>query len=68
VNIDYRLSNEAPVYVEVTNVVGAKVAEFTLTSGFETQTVDLGKFGAGTYLLNIKNQQESTTKKVVIAQ
>jgi hypothetical protein len=49
-------------------VVGAKVAEFTLTSGFETQTLDLGKFGAGTYLLNIKNQQESTTKKVVIAQ
>jgi hypothetical protein len=56
------------VYVEVTNVVGAKVASFTLTSGFETQTLDLGKFGAGTYLLNIKNQQESTTKKVVIAQ
>ena len=68
VSIDCKLNNEAPVYVEVTNVVGAKVASFTLTSGFETQTLDLGKFGAGTYLLNIKNQQESTTKKVVIAQ
>jgi len=56
------------VYVEVTNVVGAKVASFTLTSGFETQTLDLGKFGQGTYLLNIRNQKETTTKKIVIAQ
>jgi hypothetical protein len=62
------LNNEAPVYVEVTNVVGAKVASFTLTSGFETQTLDLGKFGQGTYLLNIRNQKETTTKKIVIAQ
>ncbi|MFN6046710.1 MAG: hypothetical protein ACK45C_01720 [Bacteroidota bacterium] len=28
----------------------------------------MGKFGQGTYLLNIRNQKETTTKKIVIAQ
>jgi hypothetical protein len=44
------------------------VASYTFNGGFGSQSLDLGKFGQGTYLLNIRNQKETTTKKIVIAQ
>jgi hypothetical protein len=68
VTVDFALNNMEPVTIEVTNIVGAKVASYTFNGGFGSQTLDLGKFGQGTYLLNIRNQKETTTKKIVIAQ
>ena len=68
VTVECSLNNEEPVFVEVTNLLGAKVAEYTFNGGFGSQTLDLGKFGQGTYLLNIRNHKETTTKKIIIAQ
>jgi hypothetical protein len=31
------------------------------------QEIDLGKFGQGTYLINIRNNNEVTTKKIIVA-
>ncbi len=68
VTVDFALNNMEPVFIEVTNILGAKVASYTFNGGFGSQSLDLGKFGQGTYLLNIRNQKETTTKKIVIAQ
>jgi hypothetical protein len=67
VTLDFALNNMEPITIEVTNLVGAKVATYTFNGGFGSQVLDLGKFGQGTYLLNIRNQKETTTKKIVIA-
>ncbi len=67
VTVDFALNNIEPITIEVTNLVGAKVATYTFNGGFGSQVLDLGKFGQGTYLLNIRNQKETTTKKIVIA-
>jgi PKD repeat protein len=67
VTIDFALNNMESITIEVTNLVGAKVAAYTFNGGFGSQVLDLGKFGQGTYLLNIRNQKETTTKKIVIA-
>jgi hypothetical protein len=67
VTVDFALNNMSPITIEVTNLVGAKVATYTFNGGFGSQLLDLGKFGQGTYLLNIRNQREATTKKIVIA-
>jgi PKD repeat protein len=67
VTIDFALNNMESITIEVTNLVGAKVATYTFNGGFGSQVLDLGKFGQGTYLLNIRNQKETTTKKIVIA-
>jgi hypothetical protein len=67
VTVDFALNNMEPITIEVTNLVGAKVATYTFNGGFGSQVLDLGKFGQGTYLLNIRNQKETTTKKIVIA-
>jgi hypothetical protein len=67
VTVDFALNSMSPITIEVTNLVGAKVATYTFNGGFGSQLLDLGKFGQGTYLLNIRNQREATTKKIVIA-
>jgi hypothetical protein len=67
VTVDFALNNMETITIEVTNLVGAKVATYTFNGGFGSQVLDLGKFGQGTYLLNIRNQKETTTKKIVIA-
>jgi hypothetical protein len=67
VTVDFALNNMEPITIEVTNLVGAKVATYNFNGGFGSQVLDLGKFGQGTYLLNIRNQKETTTKKIVIA-
>jgi PKD repeat protein len=67
VTVDFALNNMEAITIEVTNLVGAKVATYTFNGGFGSQVLDLGKFGQGTYLLNIRNQKETTTKKIVIA-
>jgi hypothetical protein len=67
VTVDFALNNMETITIEVTNLVGAKVATYNFNGGFGSQVLDLGKFGQGTYLLNIRNQKETTTKKIVIA-
>jgi PKD repeat protein len=67
VTVDFALNNMEPITIEVTNLVGAKVATYTFNGGFGSQVLDLGKFGQGTFLLNIRNKKETTTKKIVIA-
>jgi len=67
VTFDFALNNASPVHVEITNMVGSKVAEYNFSGGFGSQEIDLGKFGQGTYLINIRNNNEVTTKKIIVA-
>ena len=67
VTFDFALNNASPVHVEITNMVGSKVAEYNFNGGFGSQEIDLGKFGQGTYLINIRNNNEVTTKKIIVA-
>lgn len=66
VTFDFALNNSSPVHVEITNMVGSKVAEYNFSGGFGSQEIDLGKFGQGTYLINIRNNNEVTTKKIIV--
>jgi hypothetical protein len=47
-------------------MVGSKVAEYNFSGGFGSQEIDLGKFGQGTYFINIRNNNEVTTKKIIV--
>ena len=40
VTMDFALNNMEPIHVEVTNIVGAKVANYTFNGGFGSQTLD----------------------------
>jgi hypothetical protein len=67
VTLDFALNNSSPIHVEITNMVGSKLAEYTFSGGFGSQEMNLGKFGQGTYLINIRNNNEVATKKIIVA-
>jgi hypothetical protein len=68
VTLGYALQNNDPLQVEVFNATGAKVLVLQLqNSGFGTQSIDLSKYGNGTYVLRLTNAGESITKRIVIA-
>lgn len=66
VKVDFAVNNVNPLSISVTNLVGARVAEYTYGGGFGSITLDLGKFGQGAYLIHIANQKEVATKKIIV--
>jgi hypothetical protein len=66
VKVDFAVNNMNPMSIVVTNLVGAKVAEFNYGGGFGSMTLDLGKYGQGAYMIHIANQNEVTTKKIIV--
>lgn len=68
ITVGYTITNNSPINISVTNMVGATVAELNnIKGGFGSQSIDLGKFGNGTYMVRITNNGETTVKKVVVA-
>ncbi|MBL7810680.1 MAG: DUF5011 domain-containing protein [Bacteroidetes bacterium] len=67
VTVDYNLRNQQPLTVEVYNALGSKIHSTTVQNGgFGSQTMDLSRFGNGTYVVRFTNQGETTTRKVVV--
>jgi Secretion system C-terminal sorting domain len=66
VKVDFAVNNMNPMSIVVTNLVGATVAEYNYGGGFGSMTLDLGKYGQGAYMIHIANQNEVTTKKIIV--
>ncbi len=52
--------------VQISNILGDQILNLSMQAGFETKEIDLTQFGSGTYFVQIKNQTESITQKVII--
>jgi hypothetical protein len=53
--------------IEVFNATGVQVAALkNLQGGYGTQTLDLGQYGSGTYMVRLTNNGETITRQVVV--
>jgi hypothetical protein len=66
VTVDFALNNMEPVTIEVTNIVGAKVASYTFNGGFGSQTLDLGKFGVVEHQKSKRNHNQENCNRTII--
>jgi hypothetical protein len=66
VKVEFAVNNANPLSIVVTNLVGARVAEYTYGGGFGSMTLDLAQFGQGAYMIQIANQNDVTTKKLIV--
>jgi len=67
VKVDFAVNNSSPISIVVTNLVGARVAEYAYAGGFGSMTLDLAKYGQGAYMIHIANQNDVTTKKIIVS-
>ncbi|MSP57346.1 MAG: DUF5011 domain-containing protein [Flavobacteriaceae bacterium] len=67
ITIGYNLSNNKPLNVIVTNTFGSVVAKLdNLQGGFGATPIDLSNVSEGIYFVNMTNNGETVTKRVVV--
>jgi PKD repeat protein len=67
VNVSYTLTNNQPMTIEVTNSIGAIVANKTVTGGgFGVAELNLSDVTGGVYFVRLTNNGETTVKKLVV--
>jgi hypothetical protein len=66
VNVSYTLTNNQPMTIEVTNSIGAIVANKTVTGGFGVAELNLSDVTSGVYFVRLTNNGETTVKKLVV--
>ena len=67
VNVSYTLTNNQPMTIEVTNSIGAIVANKTVTGGgLGVAELNLSDVTSGVYFVRLTNNGETTVKKLVV--
>ena len=66
VNVSYTLTNNQPMTIEVTNSIGAIVANKTVAGGFGVAELNLSDVTSGVYFVRLTNNGETTVKKLVV--
>ena len=65
--VGYNLTNNQPLNVVVTNAFGAVVSKLdNLQGGFGNTQIDLSNVSEGIYFVNLTNNGETVTKRVVV--
>ena len=66
VNVSYTLTNNQPMTIEVTNSIGAIVANKIVAGGFGVAELNLSDVTSGVYFVRLTNNGETTVKKLVV--
>ncbi len=66
VNVSYTLTNNQPMTIEVTNSIGAVVANKIVAGGFGVAELNLSDVTSGVYFVRLTNNGETTVKKLVV--
>jgi hypothetical protein len=67
VTIGYNLSNTQPLDVTVVNAMGSVVAKLdNVQGGFGAAKIDLTEVSEGIYFVNLTNNGQTVTKRIVV--
>jgi len=66
VNVSYALTNNQPLSIEITNSIGAVVANKVVEGGSGVAELNINDIVSGVYFVRMTNNGETTVKKLVI--